>query len=218
MYGLSLQWKKCPDGVEQFDRGPDPSWDLKSASPDPSIWFRFRSAKREMVRHDISNLESPIIVRFLNAKDDGAIAAFFFQFGMLYEEATKSGEFSKDQTESNQKALKKVLESAGSGDVMSSISFVNKALSASVADDHVPVLDLADNAKLPRLAWRAKNLFGLMIMETVLVATSGARFASCEHCGNVILTGPLTGRRSTARFCSDRCRVAAMRARNEKAR
>jgi hypothetical protein len=37
---------------------------------------------------------------------------------------------------------------------------------------------------------------------------------ACDHCGGVYWTGHRTGRRSHAKYCSDRCRVAAMRARN----
>jgi hypothetical protein len=60
---------------------------------------------------------------------------------------------------------------------------------------------------------RSHHLIGLMAMETAMVAQSGARTFTCEHCGNLFLIGPL-GLRSHSRYCSDRCRVAAMRDRN----
>src|SRR3569833_1145357 len=68
----------------------------------------------------------------------------------------------------------------------------------------------------PRMVLKARSLMDTMLMECMAVAEHGARFAKCENCGDVFLTGPLTWRRSHARFCSDKCRVAAMRARNAK--
>jgi hypothetical protein len=52
-----------------------------------------------------------------------------------------------------------------------------------------------------------------MLMEVAMIVAHDVRVAECEHCGTVFLTGALTWRRAHARFCSDKCRVAAMRAR-----
>jgi hypothetical protein len=62
---------------------------------------------------------------------------------------------------------------------------------------------------------KCSSLTNFMKMEIAMAAMHGAKLATCEHCGAVFLTGPLTGRRSHAKYCSDRCRVAAMRARNK---
>jgi hypothetical protein len=50
-------------------------------------------------------------------------------------------------------------------------------------------------------------------LEVRLAAEKGCKLARCANCNDGFLTGPLTGRRSHAKYCSDRCRVAAMRAR-----
>ena len=65
-----------------------------------------------------------------------------------------------------------------------------------------------------RLTLHPENLFGLMALEVALAHEAGATATACEHCGKFFLTGPLTGRRSHSKYCSDRCRVAAMRKRN----
>ena len=65
---------------------------------------------------------------------------------------------------------------------------------------------------------QSQTLFGFMLMETTMAIVHDARVAQCEKCGAVFLTGPLTWRRPHARFCSDRCRVAAMRARQAAAK
>jgi hypothetical protein len=61
---------------------------------------------------------------------------------------------------------------------------------------------------------KCDHLATFMKMETALAATQGAKLGSCGHCEDVFLTGPLTGRRSHAVYCSSRCRMAAMRLRN----
>jgi hypothetical protein len=44
-----------------------------------------------------------------------------------------------------------------------------------------------------------------------------AQPGACAHCGAAYLTGPGTGHRSHRRYCSDACRVAAMRERHREA-
>ncbi|PDT24805.1 hypothetical protein [Rhizobium hidalgonense] len=61
---------------------------------------------------------------------------------------------------------------------------------------------------------QADTLFAFMVMEITAAHEAEAVATSCERCRKVFLTGPLTGRRSHAKYCSDRCRVAAMRTRN----
>ncbi|AFL49024.1 hypothetical protein ABIE78_005214 [Sinorhizobium fredii] len=65
-----------------------------------------------------------------------------------------------------------------------------------------------------RFVLKADTLWDFMVMEVAAIYEAGAVATSCEHCRTIFLTGPLTGRRSHAKYCSDRCRVAAMRARN----
>lgn len=70
------------------------------------------------------------------------------------------------------------------------------------------------SAGATRFVLEADTLFDFLIMEIAAIHAAGAVATSCEHCRKIFLTGPLTGRRSHAKYCSDRCRVAAMRARN----
>ncbi|WP_133116155.1 hypothetical protein [Mesorhizobium wenxiniae] len=64
-----------------------------------------------------------------------------------------------------------------------------------------------------RLSLKAKSLHAFMCMEVAAAAAAEAALGRCENCENRILTGPATGRRSSSKYCSDRCRVAAMRKR-----
>ncbi|RWL47201.1 MAG: hypothetical protein EOR60_09560 [Mesorhizobium sp.] len=62
-----------------------------------------------------------------------------------------------------------------------------------------------------RMVLRPRSLFDLMCAEVALAADVDAALTSCENCSKLFYTGHLTGRRSTARYCSDRCRAAANR-------
>ena len=57
--------------------------------------------------------------------------------------------------------------------------------------------------------------YGFMLMETALVMTGGSQVMRCAKCGTIFVTGSGTGRRGTSVYCSNRCRVAAQRAKPE---
>ena len=67
----------------------------------------------------------------------------------------------------------------------------------------------------PRLVYRVGNLLAFMAMEAALIAEAGAKAKHCENCLTLFIHGPRTGRRSHAEYCSDKCRVAALRKRNK---
>lgn len=52
-----------------------------------------------------------------------------------------------------------------------------------------------------------------LVMEVAAIAF-GAEKANCQHCGEPYITGRMTGRRSTALFCSEACQKAAARERD----
>jgi hypothetical protein len=65
----------------------------------------------------------------------------------------------------------------------------------------------------PTLTLPIATPYGFMLMETALVMTGGSQVARCSKCGTIYVTGSGTGRRGTALYCSNRCRVAAQRSR-----
>jgi hypothetical protein len=77
--------------------------------------------------------------------------------------------------------------------------------------DLKPVLTVARKGAPSRLLLNCGTLASLMLMEVALIATNGVRTTHCQYCHTMFVTGPLTWRRSHAKFCSDRCRVYAMR-------
>lgn len=75
-----------------------------------------------------------------------------------------------------------------------------------------PIIRFIDGS--PRMVLEVSTLADFMALEMAAAVEAGAVATTCSHCQKLFLTGPFTGRRSHARFCADRCRVAAMRARS----
>lgn len=207
--GLSLEWKHCPDGIELIDlgppkehRGPRPQTMASDIRDPTGKTFRCRTSRRYPIRLSIDGLENPIVLRFANARDDDARASFLGRFGLLHADEAECG---LEELKGYQVEMRKLLASAGVDEP--DIALLNKRLRSS-RSDLVPLLDGR------RLSFRLDSLYGLMLREIVMVVEKDARFTTCQRCQAAFLTGPATGRRSHAVYCSDRCRVAAMRARN----
>jgi hypothetical protein len=188
--------------------------------------FRYRSTRRVSVRHDLTNLEDPIALHFVNARDDAAREVFLSRFGMLTFRLPAKREQASGIDQGDmaflQHSMHNLMVKAGGEDSMEAINAVNEAFWPSAYQSHIerrsyvvkPILDFPAGSASPRLALKPESLFAFMVLEAAMVAANGARLAACEHCGKFFLTGHLTGRRSSAKYCSDRCRVAAMRKRN----
>ena len=81
-----------------------------------------------------------------------------------------------------------------------------------------PRLEVHEGA--PRFVLDAPNLATFMAMELATAVEAGARTRRCNaerhgaRCDKLFLYGPLTGRRSDREYCSNNCRLIALRARN----
>jgi hypothetical protein len=194
MFGLLLETERCLDGV-----------DLTESH------FRPRTNRREPLRLITADLADPVVLQFLNAhfKANGDLVAFISKYttGSLVGEG---GDF------------------AHPGLIMRWANFLHEMLLAAGGDEPIDALiqmtkDTPINLNpmfhleggKPRMLLRCTDLPMFMQMEIAMIALEGAKLVNCEQCRNFFLTGPLTGRRSDATFCSDRCRVAAMRARKK---
>ena len=200
-WGLVLDWERCPDGVELRLEIPD----------DPtSATFRASTSRREKARLRIANLEDPLIVRFINARDDKRRLAFFGEYGLL--RAVETG-IASDSVNAVQKRLRLLLDAAGSGDPIKARGAVDRTFAGAQLKPSIEVVE--HDTKRLGLMLQPDGLFGFMQLEAAMAAINGARFATCRHCGNVFLTGALTGRRDTAQYCTPTHRVAAARAKRK---
>jgi hypothetical protein len=64
------------------------------------------------------------------------------------------------------------------------------------------------------LVFEPTNLIQFLWLQFALHLGSGAKLLRCERCGSPFTVGTGTGRRETAKFCSNACKVAAFRNRH----
>jgi hypothetical protein len=237
MHGLSLEGQeRCPAGVEWVVKTAPAS----AATASQSVaGFCYRSEERSTVTCRMRNLEQPIVLRFINARIEQKPADRMQKFLGTYgfpKSVPKTGPLkgfeSVSQIRGAQKQLRRFLRIAGSFEPTHAIKTMNQILALPEFDYYavglggrktkrarlrlLPKLEYPQertDGPTPRLVLAAESLFDYMIMECAFVAMVGARTATCSDCRDLYLTGPLTGRRSHSLYCSDACRVRAMRKR-----
>ncbi|TGS89483.1 hypothetical protein EN817_03845 [Mesorhizobium sp. M3A.F.Ca.ET.174.01.1.1] len=213
MTPVRLEWQRPADGVDLIH---DEELAKKRSDKDGRT-IRARSDRTVPVTYEISNLENPIVAHFLNCRDDKDRAAFVARFGHVQSDDGWLGfvPWIEHLQEVMRVGLKWSSQTANTLHPQAN-SLMNDVTAKRVSLR--PSFELAaDNANALRLVLHPDSLASYMVMEIALAHEVGAVATTCEHCGKHFLTGPLTGRRSHAKYCSDRCRVAAMRKRNSSA-
>lgn len=200
MVPIRLGWTRPTDGVECVNR---PIEGIEGGNN--NIDVRPRSDRTDDVTYDVVDLENPMVVRFLNAvRDDDQLAVFLSRFGMLTRAPTMRLEYIKSLQTPFVLALVHN-NKAGPLDRVKNINYFLNETSLRPSFE--------STGGVSKLVFHPNSLISLMAMEVALAHEAGAVSTSCAHCGTLYLTGPLTGRRSHSVYCSDRCRVAAMRKR-----
>ena len=196
MFGLLLQTERCQDGV-----------DLTESH------FRPRTNRREPLRLVTADLADPVVLQFLNAHFYGyeTLVAFMSKYTAgSFVGTGAGGDFAHPAFIMRwANFLRQMLLAAGGGEPIDALIGITKDTSINLN----PTFHLEDGK--PRMLLQCTDLPMFMQMEIAMIALEGAKLVNCEQCRNFFLTGPLTGRRSDATFCSDRCKVAAMRARKK---
>lgn len=214
MIGLLLETERCLDGVHLVDG-----------------FFRPRSERREPVRVVSADLDDLVVLDFVNARDDLAPFMSRYSAGTLVQldrdphahidpslrEELALPKYAPLKVEPFaqikmvtfwQEGLRRNLVGASGPDPVNALVSLSHPSIDLKASFHI------QNGK-PQMLVRCEYLLEFMKMEIAMIALEGAKLATCEHCPNFFLTGSSTSRRSHATFCSDRCRVAAMRARKK---
>jgi hypothetical protein len=156
---------------------------------------------------DAVDLENALVVRFVNATDDDKRIDFLKQFGLpehLIRYAGIGGGEPRNIVLGRQRVLRRLLQEAGSGDADRASKAANEALRHTGPDRR--------SLEGGRLVWTAQEVMSFMYMEVAFAAANGARLGSCKRCDRVFLYGKGTKRRSTAKYCGDRCRMGSHRA------
>jgi hypothetical protein len=205
---IELEVERCPDGVQV----------LPAPEPDGPTVFRYRSLRRETRRFELADLAAPVIVDFVNATTDELKREFLDRYGIPdhFDRSDKSVLIHRSLLEKWQKEYGTILdlETDQSLPGRGAMDLINAEMS------QYPVrleTRLVGPKGTPRPILTVKHVLGFMLYEATMIHAQGAKKATCEWCGTTFLTGGTTGRRSTARFCSEKHRLAAMRARKASA-
>lgn len=206
MWSLELNTVVCPDGVEIVDNQHPSDRKLTLAQQTISAGdaghgrrFVCKSKQRQPKTLTLDDLVEPVSVELLNATDDEQLCGFFARFGMIDSDCSP---IAYDTVEMLRFQVDALL-------LRRNPDMVNKALARRVA---VITPQLVGDPLTIRLY--ASDLVGFMTMEASAACELGCDVIACEQCGIKFMVGSHTGRRSSARFCSDYCRNKALRGRN----
>ena len=208
--------------------------------PEPE--FQEQSGASVELQLEINHPNDFIVLRFVNARTGAQLANFLGRYGFPrrgnFPLSNEPVGVREEWVRSDQTALAELLSKAGGGDPIELAPQINAALAADEIIYQAPMMfapipnppapprppkfdplrllptiDYEPGASVPRFVFRSHSLYDHMVMECATVAVAGIIARPCDHCGNFYLAGGSTGRRAAGRFCSDRCRVAAMRKR-----
>jgi hypothetical protein len=208
MLGLILQSQRCPDGVALHEGN----------SPE----FQYCSGDREDLRLEIRDLEDPVVVRFMNARDDQARAKFFSEYGLMDSHPVSLHPVTtRSRVLAWQDRFAQLLDYIRNNKPVEAAEAINNPIFFGwrPGDDPpwywAPRLQVIGKKRPPQMFFECRDLVSFMVAEIATGITYDVRVQYCQHCHRIFLTGPLTGRRAHAKFDSDRCRAAAMRARQK---
>jgi hypothetical protein len=188
--GLLYETERCLDGL----------------TLDADGFVRPNSERREPVRLVTADLADPMVIRFTNAGEK--LLTFMSQCsaGNIFTPDGEPHNIHIDGIAHWQKLQRQYLIDAGGPKPIDALIPLS-----------LPFIPLKSTLRLyngkPQLMLQCDGLFDFMRMETALIALEGAKVVICDHCKNIFLAGPGTGRRPHAVHCSDKCRVGATRAR-----
>jgi hypothetical protein len=187
---------------------------LDGSSKHPDGMLQSSRPDVETVQYRIENLENPVSLHLANCTSDEDLFRFVKRFGMTawYADAQVLDRMPMGSLRFIHEQIVQIFE-------VLSLSNIDERIDRLDANElfrwssFSPRFERLSGDGRSRLIMRPSSLDDLMIMEGAIAADEGAIALRCAHCQRLFLIGPLTGRRSHAVYCSDRCRVAAMRAR-----
>lgn len=209
MLMISLEWRRPVDGTSVVD-----AREVLADAPPGSAAIVGRTSKTVSYRRTVENLEDTVALHLINANTLEKLCQFVSRFGVL-------GRFGYNHSreaelvaflEAERETIEDGLALLNTGDAAAREKWAEKYLRE--AELH-PTFERPTSGGTSRVTLRAGSLRSLMLCEVALAMEQGTKRVQCGSCGKVFLTGELTGRRNTSIYCSDRCRVAGMRARNK---
>lgn len=219
MIPLTLEWSRCPDGLEIHDYGPDSVEDIEIGGVKTTQrrartgrWLRCRTPRRSPVVLETIDLEDPIALRYINTRSTEERVTFFERYGFLgfsHEGESGAEEVDLDFFEQHHDSLRQALSAAFGGSPAEKSTRLNSLLKSTSMGTSI---EMAGDGK-GRMIFHPSNLLHFMCLEVATAAINDVALTNCANCDNAFLTGRLAHRRADAKFCSDKCRMAALRKR-----
>ena len=213
MIGLLYETERCLDGLNL------------ATDADGERYFRPVSKRRKSVRLLTTDLANPAVVQFANMGDNLLPFMSLYSTCEVYEDEDAEPAVTLedgtpvdtgvapyvylDRVEANQRNLRQHLIDIGGPNPINAVDRLAQLHGIPLRS----IVRLQDGK--PQLLLKCDDLFDFLRMETALIALEGAKVVVCDHCKNIFLAGPGTGRRPHAVHCSDKCRVGATRARKK---
>lgn len=219
---LWLEWPRCLDGYELVTPRPRPlgrrgqpsrPWSRLPHEGTPDLAVRAKSERFE--RYQPLATDSALFRRFA---DHPATAEGMLDFANAFGIPSGAGQWptegkysaaSVDGLLSNHAALRRALDLHGIGDVSELVKRANGTWGKASVKWQIG----SDGKLIHRLV--PFDLIHAMWLQFALYVESGNSLLKCDRCGGPFLVGTGTGRRSTAKYCSNACKVASFKARHE---
>ncbi|CAM5774927.1 hypothetical protein LMIY3S_04767 [Labrys miyagiensis] len=217
--GIEFTWAKCPEGAHIIDHGerkidPDPNKTLLSGEWQTGRWMHNRTKNLVGYRRHLTDLKSGTMLEsFVNADTIRKLEDFVSEYGMLTSREKDVQAVPLETIAGFRQGFMELFEFHGDGKKVEAIDTFNKIVNASQGTHLIPRLSynrLTDSAVM---TFEPKTPYGYMLMEASIVISNATELRTCQHCGTAFFAGALTSKRTNAYFCSNRCRVAAQRAR-----
>ena len=196
---IDFEWARCIDGYGLTEDGSD---------------IQARSERFEEYRPTKIPVLFQIFVD-MPASSKGALE-FVNKFGAL------GGSLSiyclNEPTNSfleRQQALRQATELAQTGNWIDLVDCYNARQSSQIGSGRLRSQLRHQPRGSVALVFVPTNLTQFLWLQFALHLASDAKLLRCERCSAPFRVGAGTGRRETAKFCSNACKVAAFRARNE---
>jgi hypothetical protein len=190
MLPIQLYSRRFPNGFQLSDDG------VLTADPED----------REPLIISAPNLEKPLFLALANCKTDDDYRKFADAY---FDEPSVTLRSLRDLGLGAHIVTKVVTATERSAPLAGDPALINALLVQVRLRPRIQRID-----GVPRLILEVNSVRDFISVEIAAAYEVGAKVMACQHCSKLILYGPLTGRRSHAKFCGDKCRVAAMRTRN----
>lgn len=188
---------------------PIPPRPLASAMSTASLTaprVRYRTGARDLVRRRLDLLQKPLVEDFVRCEGQDQLTDFMSEHGIPDWKPADDSQL--DMVEGFRGACAGVLSLYARGEIRKAAAILEPQRSYA---DLRPVLAFPRGSSSPVMVLKVFALKPFLCLEMGSIIAGGATVKNCLNCQQLFVVGPATGRRTTALYCTNRCRVAHQR-------